>query len=100
MRVLHVHSGNLYGGVETLLRTLARERATCAEMEPQFALCFAGRLSDELKAQGVRVHELGAARARRPASVWRARRVLAEVLRRERADVAVCQSAWSLALLG
>ena len=25
MRVLHLHSGNMYGGVETLLATLVRE---------------------------------------------------------------------------
>ena len=27
MRVLHVHSGNMYGGVETFLATLVREAA-------------------------------------------------------------------------
>lgn len=100
MRVLYVHSGNLYGGVETLLRTVARERGACPEMEPQFALCFEGRLSDELKEEGVRVHEIGGARVSRPASVWRARRALAALIDEVNADVAVCQSAWSLALLG
>ena len=25
--ILHVHSGNLYGGIETVMATLARERA-------------------------------------------------------------------------
>ncbi len=38
MRVLHVYSGNLYGGVETLLVTLARHRDLCPEMEPHFAI--------------------------------------------------------------
>ena len=48
MKVLHISSGNLYGGVEVLLATLAREQACCPEMEPHFALCFEGRLSPEL----------------------------------------------------
>ena len=41
--VLHVHSGNLYGGVETFLTTLAREAAVTPRMTSSFALCFEGR---------------------------------------------------------
>jgi glycosyltransferase involved in cell wall biosynthesis len=100
MRVLYVHSGNLYGGVETLLRALARERGACPGVEPQFALCFGGRLREELGDEGVARHMLGGARVSRPWGVWRARRALAELLRRERFDAVVCHSAWSLALLG
>ena len=48
VRILHLHSGNLYGGVETLLVTLANLRRLCPTMEPHFALCYEGRLSDEL----------------------------------------------------
>ena len=48
MRVLHVSSGNLYGGVETALVALARFRNLCPAMQPEFALCFEGRLSKEL----------------------------------------------------
>ena len=49
MRVLHVHSGNLYGGVETLLLTLARRRELAPRIEPHYALCFDARLRDELR---------------------------------------------------
>jgi len=45
MRILHVHSGNLYGGVETVLTTLARRQDVCPDLQQQFALCFEGRLS-------------------------------------------------------
>ncbi|HEX6183909.1 MAG TPA: glycosyltransferase [Pyrinomonadaceae bacterium] len=100
MRVLHVHSGNLYGGVETMLSTLARRRADCAEMETHFALCFEGRLSEELKDSGAPVHHLPGVRVSRPASVWRARRALAALLRDERFDVTVCHSAWTQAVFG
>ena len=48
LRVLHVHSGNLYGGVETFLATLARDAAVAPRMTSSFALCFEGRLSEEL----------------------------------------------------
>src|SRR2546422_5237601 len=56
MRVLHVSSGNLYGGIETLLLTLARHRNLCPGLDQHFALCFEGRLSEELAAVGARVH--------------------------------------------
>jgi glycosyltransferase involved in cell wall biosynthesis len=98
MRVLHLYSGNLYGGVETMLASVARHRQLCPEMEPHFGLCFEGRLRDELSAAGAPVHLLGHTRISRPWTVWRARRRLAEVLRRERIDVAVCHSCWPHAL--
>lgn len=98
MRVLHLHSGNLYGGVETMLTTLARRRDACPEMEPHFALCFEGRLSEELSAAGARVHRLPNVRVSRPATVMRARRALAALLRDERFDVVICHSAWSHAV--
>ena len=69
MRVLYVHSGNLYGGVETLQVTLARHRDLCPAMEPSYALCFKGRLSEELIATGVPVHLLNAVRVSRPLTV-------------------------------
>jgi glycosyltransferase involved in cell wall biosynthesis len=100
MRVLYVNSGNLYGGVESLLVTLARERGLCPEVEPAFAACFRGRMLDELRAAGVLVHLLGEVRVRRPWSVWQARRRLAEFLRREPFDAVVCHAAWVQAIFG
>jgi glycosyltransferase involved in cell wall biosynthesis len=100
MRILYVHSGNLYGGVETVLLTLASHRDLCPAMEPHYALCFEGRLSEELAAAGVPVHLLGKARVSRPLTVWRARRMLGELLRHEYFDLAVCHSTWSQSLFG
>jgi glycosyltransferase involved in cell wall biosynthesis len=99
MRILHLHAGNLYGGVETLLVTLARLRDLCPGMEPHFALCYEGRLSRELKATGVPVYILGAARIRNPWTAWRANRRLRELLRRESFHV-VCHMPWPLVVFG
>jgi glycosyltransferase involved in cell wall biosynthesis len=98
MRVLHVGSGNLFGGIEALLLTLARQRGLCPDLEPHFALCFAGRLSRELGAAGVAVRLLGAARASRPWTVWRARRRLRELLTQRAFDVVICHGCWPHAL--
>lgn len=100
MRVLHIYSGNLYGGVETMLVTLARHRSLCLSMEPHFALCFEGRLSEELSATGASVYRLGNVRASRPITIWRARRALSELLKRERFEAIVCHASWSQAIFG
>jgi glycosyltransferase involved in cell wall biosynthesis len=100
MRVLHISAGNLYGGVETLLVTLAHYRHLCLEMEPEFTVCFEGRLSRELVIEGVPVHMLGEVRLRRPVSVRRARQRLTKLLLERRFDAVVCHMAWAQVVFG
>jgi len=100
VRVLHLHSGNMYGGVETLLVVLAKLRHLCPGMEPCFGLCFEGRLSRELEACGAEVHLLGGVRMSRPWTVWRARGRLADLLDRERFDAVICHQHWPLVVFG
>lgn len=95
MRVLHLHAGNLYGGVETLLATLAQRRDLCPEMQPEYSLCFEGRLSRELAQAGVPPHLLGEVRLLKPWSAWRARRRLRELLAQQRPDAAISHNCWS-----
>jgi len=94
LKVLHLYAGNLYGGIETLLTTLARLRHLAPGMEPEFGLCFRGRLWDELVATGVPVHDLEAVRLSRPWTVWRARGRLREVLGETRPEVVIAHSSW------
>jgi glycosyltransferase involved in cell wall biosynthesis len=100
LRVLHLNAGNLYGGVETLLATLASSRHLCPEMEPHFAMCYEGRSSREIQATGAAFHLLGPARISRPWTVWRVRRRLRELLRKERFDMVVCHMDWTLMVFG
>lgn len=100
MRILHVYSGNLYGGIETFLRNLARTQRSVPELEHAFALCFEGRLSRELREAGAPVHLLGAVKVSRPWTVLRARTELSQVLRRHGYAAAVCHAAWPQALFG
>jgi glycosyltransferase involved in cell wall biosynthesis len=99
VRVLHVHSGNIFGGIETFQITLARFRAVYPEMEPEFALCFEDRLAREIRSEGVPVHILGEVRARHPWKVMRARSVLRRLVASGRYDVALTHSAWSQSIL-
>jgi glycosyltransferase involved in cell wall biosynthesis len=100
VKVLHVSSGNLYGGIETMLVTMARHRHECPQMEQRFALCFDGRVSAELRPTGAPVNVLGAVRLSRPLSVWRARRALRVLLDRSDCDVVICHGPWPLAVFG
>ena len=94
MRILFTHSGNMYGGVETMLTTFARNRELCPSTQQHFALCFEGRLRDELEECGVPVHDLGYVRIRQPLSVRRARQAFTNLLNDVSFDAVVCQSAW------
>ena len=99
-RVLHIGSGNLYGGVETLMVTLARFRESCPALEQQFAVCFEGRLKRELLVAGASVHDLGEVRVRQPLSIWKARKRLFELIEENQIDVVICHMAWTQALFG
>lgn len=98
--MLHVSAGNLYGGIETLLVTLARRQADCPGVEFGFTVCFEGRLADELRRAGAVVESLGAVRLSRPWTVFWARRRLAEIVENGRWDVVVTHGSWPHAIAG
>jgi glycosyltransferase involved in cell wall biosynthesis len=98
IRVLHVHSGNLYGGIETYLRKITRYRMHAPSLATEFALCFDGQLARELRDAGAQVHLLGAARVRSPRSIRGVRQALGRVLQCTQPQVVICHSAWSHAL--
>jgi len=100
LRVLHCAAGNMHGGVETVLNTLARQRARNPRLEPEFALGFEGRSSAELRASGVPVHVLGPARVSRPWTLWSTRRRLRNLLAARPIDVVVCHGCWPHMLFG
>src|SRR3954469_6532630 len=99
INVLHVAVGNLFGGIETMLLTLARHRNEIPGLRQEFSVCFDGRLSDELEGLGATVHRVGPVRASRPWLIAGARQKLRSVMASRRIDVAVCHSGWTLATL-
>src|SRR6185312_12054176 len=99
MRVLHVCAGNLFGGIESMLLTLAHYRFASDLMEQEFACCFSGRISGELSAAGAAIHILGDVRFSKPVSALRARSRFRKVLREYKFDCAVFHGPWTYALL-
>ncbi|WP_353932505.1 glycosyltransferase family 4 protein [Okeanomitos corallinicola TIOX110] len=98
MRVLHIYAGNLFGGIETLLITLAREQNLCPQMQHYFALCFEGRLADELRSLEANVQILGKVRFSRPWTVCRARQQLQKSLKHLCPHVVICHELWTYCL--
>src|SRR5580693_2168935 len=98
MRVLHVYSGNLFGGIEAILVALARSRSLCPGVEHEFAVCFQGKLARELTRLDARVHHLGPVRMTRPATVRSARSALAALVHPARStpfDRVICHAPWA-----
>jgi glycosyltransferase involved in cell wall biosynthesis len=100
IRALHVYSGNLYGGVERMLATFAGLDTGATGLEQRFALCFRGRLADEIRAAGAPLAMLGDVRMSRPWSVARARSALRRAIGEARPDVVICHSSWTQGLFG
>ena len=94
MRVLHVGAGNLFGGIEVNLLTLARFRHECPEMDAEYGFCYDGKPANELRTLGVNVHIFGPARYSRPWTVVAARRRLAETLHERAFDAVICHETW------
>jgi glycosyltransferase involved in cell wall biosynthesis len=98
MNVLHAYSGNMFGGVETMLVALARQQRASLATGHEFALCHQGRLADDLHAEAAPVLDLYPARFSRPWTAWTARRRFGKLLATRRPDVVVCHGCWSHAL--
>jgi glycosyltransferase involved in cell wall biosynthesis len=99
-RILHIGSGNLYGGIERALVAMAKYRSSCHALDQHFALCFPGRLERELAATGVPVFRLGEVRISRLWTVLKARRRLRQLLNQNTYHAVICHAAWPMAVFG
>ena len=95
-KILHLYSGNLYGGVERLLVSLAKSREEDQKFKitREFGLCFKGRLSQELESVNAPIHLMGETHFRNPLSVLRTRSNLRKLLRDKSYDIVITHSCW------
>jgi glycosyltransferase involved in cell wall biosynthesis len=100
MNVLHIGTGNLFGGIERVLVTLAQNASLCVLMKPYFVTCFEGRLTRELEACGALLYHLHEMRGRSAGTILANRRRLRRLQEKLRIDVTVYHSLWSYVLLG
>jgi len=100
MKLLHLYSGNLYGGVERMLGTLARLQNLYPQLEHSFALCFHGKLWDELQSHTTRLYNLGEVRTRYPWTVLQSRSRFSKILNEAKPDWVVFHTPWPQAIYG
>jgi glycosyltransferase involved in cell wall biosynthesis len=101
IKVLNIYAGNLFGGIEVLLLSLANKEISFESMIFHFALCFEGKLANELRSiDASKVDILGNVKISRPWTVLRARQKLKELLEREKFDGVICHSCWPQAIFG
>lgn len=96
MRLLHVTGGDVYGGIERMIATLASTEAS--GVRQAVAASPANRLSAELARLGVDVAPLPFARASRPLSVMTGRRAFASLLHARKADAVIFHGSWTHAM--
>ena len=96
--MLHITAGNIYGGIERTLETVALESDACSRMKSEIAVCYRGRFASEIEAAGLPVHYLGETRARKPWTVMRARQALDRVIQDRKIDVIVTHASWPHAM--
>lgn len=98
--ILHVCPGNQFGGVESMLVSIARSSATPPRIPHAFTCCFEDRFSQELRHSGAVVHALPQARLSRPWEILRARTALRRLLAASKPSVVVTHSAWTRLVFG
>jgi glycosyltransferase involved in cell wall biosynthesis len=100
MRVLHLANGNIFGGIETFLVTLARLEHSNGGIENHFLLSHRGRLSTELEEAGATPVFVEGVRMRHPWSVLRARRECRARVQTLKPDVVMAHGLWAYVVFG
>ena len=100
LRVLHLHSGNMMGGIESMLITLAECMHLCPDLEQSFALTFDSTFAAKLRAAKATVHLLPQVRLRHLPSIYQSRRQLRMLLREFDFDVVISHSPWIQLIFG
>jgi glycosyltransferase involved in cell wall biosynthesis len=99
-KVLHLAAGNLFGGIERMLISLALNAHYCPGLIQSFGVCFPGRLAQELRSKNFSVCEFGKASFRNPLSLFFARKQFRKFLDANHFDWIVCHGSWIHALFG
>ena len=96
--VLHLATGNLFGGIEKILLTLQKNKALMPRINQRFALMFPGRLHRELVENDAELDFLCPVRFRYPWQIFRARNLMRKLLLSRCVDTVVVHSTWTYAI--
>ena len=100
LRVLHLHSGNMMGGIESVLITIAENAGSCTGFAQEIALAFDGPFAQKMRLARMDVHPLAPPQLRNPISIRKSRRDLQRLLDKEDFDAVISHSPWCQAVYG
>ncbi|MGZ4787333.1 MAG: glycosyltransferase family 4 protein, partial [Terriglobales bacterium] len=95
IRMLHLHSGNIMGGIESLMLTMAESAGFTPDTKHEFALTFDAEFAAHLRRTGATVHLLPRIRLRHLPSVYQSRRQLRMLLGQFQFDAVFAHSSWT-----
>jgi glycosyltransferase involved in cell wall biosynthesis len=97
-RVLHVGTGNLFGGVENIMLSIARLSVSGAGRHA-FAYCYEGRFAEELRLSGAKIIRYPDYRYRNPFSLIHARSRFSNLLDVDSYEAVVFYAPWTYGAL-
>lgn len=97
---MHLCAGNLFGGVEAFLLTVAAGTPAPGHLRHEFAVCFPGRFRSALRESGAEVHDLTPVSLSKPWQILAARRRLRALARRLQPAWVITHSAWTRLVFG
>lgn len=98
MKVIHLYSGNRFGGVERILIKLVNQRQFTSELEQEFIIVFKDKLSEALEHEGAKVKTLFPVSFSRPWTIIKAWISIYALLRKSDPNVLICHDIWSFIL--
>ncbi len=94
IKVLHLTTSRLFGGVERFLLNLTERKELAPDIEFHFGLFYEGRFSAELKKLGAQSTLLGEPRWSRPWTILKSRRALKKLLVENKFDAVINHGGW------
>jgi len=98
MKIIHLYSGNRFGGVERVLLQLFIVRKHLSEIDQEYIIIFDGLLSQKLIEEGAKVNLLFPVKFSKPWTIIRAWTRINSLLNRRRPQVLICHDIWSFVI--
>lgn len=94
IKVIHFGAGNLFGGVEVMLITMAKYQQQCPRLDQSFAFFFDGKVANRIQKHGCRVKLFPETKIKNIFNVLRTQKAIRDHLISERPDLVVVHGQW------
>ncbi len=91
---MHFGAGNLFGGIEVMLVTMAKFQGECAELDQEFAFFFEGKVSTQIRSLGFQVRIFPETKIKNLVQVFKTQRLIRKYLEEKKPDALVVHGQW------